>query len=138
DASRLPVATNLLGKAVISEHHPQAIGVYEGLSSRKEVREIIENADVLLCLAAWISDINLGFHTAGLEGRRMILANSGRLKISQHVYEDVWIGDVVSGLADRMPKAGLTHPPFTSVSRLLDTGFVAEPGRKLTVSRVMK
>ena len=68
----------------------------------------------------------------------MILANSGRLKISQHVYEQVWIGDVVTGLADRMPKAGLTHPPFKSVSKLLDTGFTAEPGRALTVNRVMK
>jgi hypothetical protein len=36
----------------------------------------------------------------------MILANSGRLKISHHVYEQVWIGDVVSGLADRMPGPG--------------------------------
>jgi TPP-dependent 2-oxoacid decarboxylase len=138
EASGVPVATTLLGKTVISEHHPQAIGVYEGGMSRREVRDVVEKADVLLCLGAWISDICLGVNTGRLEGRHMILANSGRLKISQHVYEQVWIGDVVSGLADRMPVAGLTHPPFTSVSRLLDTGFVAEPGRKLTVSRVMK
>jgi indolepyruvate decarboxylase len=85
-----------------------------------------------------MSDINLGVHTGRLEGRHMILANSGRLKISQHVYEQVWIGDVVTGLADRMPKAGLSHPPFASVSRLLDTQFVAEPGRRLTVGRLMK
>ncbi len=138
EASRLPVATTLLGKTVISEHHPQAIGVYEGGAARQEIRDIVENADVLLCLGAWISDINYGVYTGRLEGRSMILANSGRLKISQHVYEQVWIGDVVTGLADRMPKAGLSHPPFKSVSQLLDTGFTAEPGRALTVSRVMK
>lgn len=138
EASRVPVATTLLGKTVISEHHPQAIGVYEGGMSRQEIRDIVEKADVLLCLGAWISDICLGIHAGRLDGRHMILANSGRLKISQHVYEQVWIGDAVSGLADRMPEAGLSHPPFTSVSRLFDTGFVAEPGRKLTVSRVMK
>ena len=118
EASRLPVATTLLGKTVISEHHPQAIGVYEGGASRQEIRDIVENADVLLCLGAWISDINYGVYTGRLEGRHMILANSGRLKISQHVYEQVWIGDVVTGLADRMPKAGLVHPPFKSVSQL--------------------
>ena len=117
EASRLPVATTLLGKAVISEHHPQAIGVYEGGMSRQEIRDIVESADVLLCVGAWISDINLGVNTGRLDGRHMILANSGRLKISQHVYEQVWIGDVVSGLADRMPEAGLSHPPFTSVAR---------------------
>ena len=138
EASRLPVATTLLGKTVISENHIQAIGVYEGGASRQEVRDIVEKADVLLCLGAWMSDINLGVYTGRLDGRHMILANSGRLKISQHVYEQVWIGDVVSGLADRMPKGGLSHPPFTCVSQLLDTGFIAEPGRALTVGRVMK
>lgn len=137
EASHLPVATTLLGKTVISERHPQAIGVYEGLVSRHEVRDIVENADALLCLGAWMSDINLGVYATGL-GNRMILANSGRLKISRHVYEDVWIGDVVAGLADRMPDGGLSHPRFTSVSDLIDTAFTAEPGRKLTVSRVMK
>jgi len=138
EASRLPVATTLLGKTVISEHHCQAIGVYEGYVSRHDVREIVENADVLLCLGAWISDINFGIYTARLEGRHMILANSGRLKIRHHVYEQVWIGDVVSELADRMPEGGLSHPPFTSVSKLFDTDFTPEPGRALTVARVMK
>jgi len=137
EASRLPVATTLLGKTVISEHHPQAIGVYEGGISRKEIRDIVENADVLLCLGAWMSDINMGVYTGRLEGRRMILANSGRLKISQHVYEQVWIGDVVTGLADRMPKGGLSHPPFMSFAELSDTGFVAEKGRPITVDRIM-
>jgi len=138
EASGLPVATTLLGKTVISEHHPQAIGVYEGHSSRKDIRAIVESSDVLLCLGAWISDINFGVQTGRLEGRQMILANSGRLKISQHVYEQVWIGDVVAGLADRMPEGGLPHPPFTSVSKLLDTGFSVEPGRALTVNHVAK
>jgi indolepyruvate decarboxylase len=138
EASTLPVATTLLGKTVISEHHPQAIGVYEGHSSRKEIRAIVESSDVLLCLGAWISDINFGVQTGRLEGRQMILANSGRLKISQHVYEQVWIGDIVTGLADRMPEGGLPHPPFTSVSKLLDTGFSVEPGRALTVNHVAK
>jgi indolepyruvate decarboxylase len=138
EASGVPVATTLLGKTVVSELHPQAIGVYEGGMSRKEVRDIVEKADVLLCVGAWISDICLGVHTGRLDGRQMILANSGRLKISQHVYEQVWIGDVVSGLADRMPGNGLAHPPFKNVAQLLETGFAPESGRRLTVDRVMK
>jgi len=91
-----------------------------------------------LCLGAWISDINFGVHTGHLEGRRMILANSGRLKISQHVYEQVWIGDVVARLADLMPAGGLQHPPFASVSQRLDTGFTSEPGRKITMERLTR
>lgn len=138
ERSKAPVATTLLGKAVISEHHPQAIGVYEGGLSRQEVRDIVENSDALLCLGAWMSDINLGVYTGRLEGRHMILANSGRLKISHHVYEQVWIGDVVSGIAERMPERGLPHPDFTPVSKLIDTAFSPKAGRRLTVDRVMK
>jgi indolepyruvate decarboxylase len=138
EASKLPVATTLLGKTVISEHHPQAIGVYEGALSRATVRNIVENADVLLCLGAWMSDINLGVHTGHLEGRRMLLANSGRLKISQHVYEQVWIGDVVSGLARQMPPGGLKHPPFKSFAEDREASYTPERGRKLTIDRVMK
>jgi TPP-dependent 2-oxoacid decarboxylase len=119
EASGVPVATTLLGKTVISEHHPQAIGVYEGGMSRQEIRDIVEKADVLLCVGAWISDICLGVNTARLDGRHMILANSGRLKISQHVYEQVWIGDVVSGLADRMPEAGASASRRRTSSTML-------------------
>lgn len=137
-ASRLPVATTLLGKTVISERHPQAIGVYEGYTSRDAVRAVVEGADVLLCLGAWMSDINFGVHSGLLDGGRLILANSGRLKISQHVYEQVWIGDVVKQLAARMPAGGLPHPPFARVADVVGDGFVAEPGRPITVARLMR
>jgi indolepyruvate decarboxylase len=138
EASRLPIATTLLGKTVISEHHPQAIGVYEGGVSREEIRETVEGADVLLCLGAWMSDINLGVYTARLNDRHMILANSGRLKISHHVYEQVWIGDVINGLTERMPKGGLTSAPYTPMSELFDTGFTPEPERPITMARLMQ
>lgn len=137
ESSKLPIATTLLGKTVISELHPQAIGVYEGAMSRTDVREIVENSDVLLCIGAWISDINFGVFTGKLEGRQLILANSGRLKISQHVYEQVWIGDVVTGLADRMPERGLPHPPFNSVSARATNTSISLRGVKLTVATVM-
>lgn len=138
EASKLPVATTLLGKTVLSEHHPQAIGVYEGGLSRKEIRDLVENADVLLCLGAWMSDISLGVHVGQMPGRHMILANSGRLKISNHVYDQVWIGDVVQGLIGRMPKGGLKHPPFKSVATDEGQRFDVDPARKLTINRVMK
>lgn len=138
EASKLPVATTLLGKTVLSEHHPQAIGVYEGGLSRSEVRDLVENADVLLCLGAWMSDISLGVHVGQLPGKRLILANSGRLKISSHVYDQVWIGDVVKSLTGRMPRSGLKHPPFKSVASNNGAHFEVQAARKLTIDRVMK
>ena len=52
EASRVPVATTLLGKTVISEHHPQAIGVYEGGVSRQEIRDIVEKRRRPACASA--------------------------------------------------------------------------------------
>jgi TPP-dependent 2-oxoacid decarboxylase len=138
DASGLPIASTLLGKTVISEHHPQAIGVYEGGVSREEIRDTVESADALLCLGAWMSDINLGVYTAKLDERQMILANSGRLKISHHVYEQVWIGDVINGLTERMPKGGLKSGSYTPVSELFSTSFTPEPDRPITMARLMQ
>ncbi|MDG2480330.1 MAG: alpha-keto acid decarboxylase family protein, partial [Alphaproteobacteria bacterium] len=123
---------------MISEHHPQAIGVYEGGVSRREIRDTVENADALLCLGAWMSDINLGVYTARLDDRRMILANSGRLKISHHVYEQVWIGDVITGLIEHMPTGGLKSPGYTPMSDLFGTEFTVKPDQAVTMARVMQ
>jgi indolepyruvate decarboxylase len=60
------------------------------------------------------------------------------LKISQHLYEQVWIGDVVTGLTDRLPKTGLIHPSFTCASERHVRNFVPESGRKLTIARVIR
>lgn len=137
-AAQLPVATTLLGKTVLSEKNPLAVGVYEGAMARPEVRSIVESADVLLCLGAWLSDISLGVHTGKLAGRNLILANSGRLKVSQHVYESVWIGDVLTGLTTRTPPGGFSHPPFSGMARHIDSGFTAKPAAPLTLARALK
>jgi len=138
DASGLPVATTLLGKTVISEHHPQAIGVYEGGVSLAEIRRTVEDADVLLCLGAWMSDINMGVWTAQLDGRRMILANSGRVKISHHVYEQVWLGDMLDRLAERLASGSVAPGPYTPVSELIGTDFEPEAERPITMARLMR
>ena len=137
EASRLPVASNLLAKTVISERHPQAIGVYEGAMSRPEVRCVIEDADLLLCLGAWMSDIDLGVYTARLDERRMVNANSGRVRIAHHFYQPVALGDLVRGLTDRMPKGGLRHGPFVSAAEALDHSVTIRPDAAMTVKHLV-
>src|SRR3954447_10367283 len=48
EATRLPIATTLLGKSVISESHELFAGVYEGAMGRDEVARCVEDADCLL------------------------------------------------------------------------------------------
>ncbi|MBI1368228.1 MAG: alpha-keto acid decarboxylase family protein [Planctomycetes bacterium] len=94
-----PVAATLLGKSVLSERHPQYLGVYEGAMGRDAVRKPIENADALLITGAFMTDINLGIHTARLDESRTINATSERITISHHHYEDVTLRDFIEKLA---------------------------------------
>lgn len=129
----MPVATTLLGKTVISELDPCAIGVYEGAISRPEVRHVIEGADVLLCLGAWMSEMDLGVYTAHLDERRMINANSGRVRIRHHVFEPIILGDLLRRLTERLSPGSVRRGPFVPVADTLRNDVASEPDRPLTV-----
>ncbi|CNI68825.1 indolepyruvate decarboxylase [Yersinia mollaretii] len=58
----LPHSTLLLGKGVLDETHPLFIGTYAGAASDASVKEVIENADVLITVGVWYVDtITAGF-----------------------------------------------------------------------------
>ncbi|PIX45422.1 MAG: preprotein translocase subunit Tim44, partial [Armatimonadetes bacterium CG_4_8_14_3_um_filter_58_9] len=48
DKTGYPYVTMMLGKTVLSEHHPQFIGLFEGDRSRDYVRNRVETADCIL------------------------------------------------------------------------------------------
>lgn len=109
---QLPVATTILGKSVISEAHPLFAGVYGGAMGREEVTQFVEEADCLLLLGFFMTDINLGIFTAQLDPGRSINATSEDLRIRHHHYRDVRLEDFLRGLHDRKLKAAEpTVPP---------------------------
>jgi indolepyruvate decarboxylase len=109
-----PVAATLLGKSVISEVHPQYLGVYEGAMGKENVRKAVETADAVLILGAFMTDINLGIYTANLDESRTINATSERITIKRHFYEDVSLKQFITGLTAKLPKrtrVKIDHPP---------------------------
>ena len=102
----MPIATTILGKSVISEGHPLFVGVYEGAMGRAEVTEFVEEADCLLMLGCFLTDINLGIFTAKLDPSRCIDATSEDLRIRHHHYRDVRLDDFLRGLIARGLDAG--------------------------------
>jgi len=97
----MPIATTILGKSVISEGHPLFVGVYEGAMGRDEVTRSVEEADCLLMLGCFLTDINLGIFTAKLEASRCIDATSEDLRIRHHHYSEVRLDDFIRGLRQR-------------------------------------
>ncbi len=98
DKTHIPVASTPLSKSVISEHHPQYMGVYEGAIGREEVREYVESSDCFILIGTLMTDINLGMFTAHIEQGRSIYATSEKVYIHYHTYEDVSLGDFLKGL----------------------------------------
>ena len=93
-----PYVTMMLGKAVLSEHHPQFIGLFEGDRSRDYVRNRVESADCILQLGALMTDLNTGGFTTNLDDSKTISANIRSVKIKHHYYENVHLHDFILGL----------------------------------------
>ena len=121
-----PIAAMLLSKSIISEKHPQYLGIYEGGMGKESVRKAVESSDCLLFLGAMMTDIDLGIFTAQIDVARTIDATSERVSISRHHYADIQLGDFITALTKApigptrkpwaTPPHGKTPPPFRAKS----------------------
>src|SRR4051794_39811725 len=130
----MPIATTILGKSVISEGHPLFVGVYEGAMGRDEVTRCVEDADCLLMLGCFLTDINLGIFTAKLDPSRCIDATSEDLRIRHHHYSDVRLDDFIQALRQRRLK--LARTPIPPRPDPVSSGWDARPGAEVTSSRL--
>ena len=104
DTTGFPYVTMMLGKSVLSEQHPQFIGLFEGDRSRAYVRNRVESADCILHLGALMTDFNTGGFTTRLDESKTIRANNGAVKIKHHCYENVHLRDFVLGLTEKLSR----------------------------------
>ena len=104
DKTGFPYVTMMLGKTVLSEHHPQFIGLFEGDRSRDYVRNRVESADCILQLGALMTDLNTGGFTTNLDDSKTISANIRSVKIKHHYYENVHLHDFILGLTEKLSR----------------------------------
>lgn len=131
EKSGIPVAATLLGKSVITENHPQYLGIYEGAMGRDDVCRRVESADCVVILGAFMTDINLGIYTANLDVSKTINATSERLAIKHHVYEDVKLKHFIDDL--RAAKIGPRR--LIQVKRPAPRPYRAKKNAPMTVKR---
>ncbi|MBN1556106.1 MAG: alpha-keto acid decarboxylase family protein [Phycisphaerae bacterium] len=135
DACGYPVATTVNGKTAIPEEHPGFVGIYEGALSRPEVLDTIESADCLLSLGAWFTDIATGGFTAKLNDAKMISANSDRVKIKHHHYDNVYLADFVRGLIDTVQPTPFQKRHVSPAPHITEKPYQPDPAEKITVKR---
>lgn len=102
DKTGYPYATMMLGKTILSEHHPQFIGLFEGDRGREYVRNRIESADCIIQLGDMMTDFNTGGFTTNLDDSKLISANINSVKIKYHYFENVLLRDFVVGLTEKL------------------------------------
>ena len=132
ERSGYPIATTLLGKSIISERHPQHIGIYEGAMGSDYARRLVEKSDCILILGAFLTDIDLGIFTARLDVARTINANSERIAIRHHNFDNIVLRDFIEGLARKL---AAQRRPMPAVPRPQVKPFSAQPRRQIIVSR---
>jgi indolepyruvate decarboxylase len=104
DKTGFPYVTMMLGKSVLSEQHPQFIGLFEGERSREYVRNRVESADCILQLGAVPTDFNTGGFTTNLDDAKTISANIRSVRIKHHYYENVSLHDFILGLTEKLTR----------------------------------
>jgi len=102
DKTGFPYVTMMLGKTLLSEQHPQFIGLFEGDRSRDYVRNRVESADCILQLGTLMTDFNTGGFTTNIDDSKSISGNIGYVKIKHHYYENVHLHDFIRGLTENL------------------------------------
>lgn len=136
EQTNIPVAETVLGKSVISEHHPNYIGLYAGALGNELTCRYVESSDCLILLGVFLTDINLGGFTAHIDPKHSISVTSERTSIQLHTYEDIRLHDFMDGLigADIKPRQDLKLPNY----RKPTTPFTPVTHHPITIARLFE
>eukprot|EP01071_Lankesteria_metandrocarpae_P002860 Lankesteria_metandrocarpae@DN2608_c0_g1_i3.p1 len=104
EASGIPYATMMLGKAVLEESHPQFIGLYVGSRSRAYVIDRVHNADCLVVFGERMTDFNTGGFSADLDPKKTIRVERDEVQIKYATYHNVRMSHFIAEVTRRIKK----------------------------------
>jgi indolepyruvate decarboxylase len=104
-AARLgaPVVTTFMGRGLLAEHANLMRGTYLGAAGRRDVTDLVEQADWLLLLGVIVSDTNFAVSERKIDRRATMLAIDRTVRIGHHTYPDIPIDELVDALVARAP-----------------------------------
>ncbi len=108
--SGIPYATTMMDKGVLSESHPNYLGMYVGAASHPEVKERVESADLIINFGGVLfTDISTMFFSEQLHHADMITVwpdymecgeNLSMLASQSKTYGPVAMSDLLEGLLE--------------------------------------
>jgi TPP-dependent 2-oxoacid decarboxylase len=137
EAYHIPIVSSLLGKTTISEHHPLFVGVYQGVMSRPEVAEFVNQCDCAFILGVMLNDVDTGIFTAKLDQEQRIIATADCIRIGHHQYQKIAFTDFIHGLANTQLNVRFKIDYPASIDRNIPI-FKPHPKAKTTTKRVFE
>src|SRR4051812_44172963 len=100
EALDCPFAAMAMDKGVLSEAHPQFVGIYSGAASLPDVREAVEGADLVIDAGGVsFNDINTSAYSGRISPERLVTIGIDYVRIGDRIYNPVRMGDVFESLA---------------------------------------
>jgi indolepyruvate decarboxylase len=105
EALACPFAAMQMDKGVLSEGHPQFVGIYAGAASSAAVREAVESADVVIDAGGVsFNDMNTAAYSSRILPERLVTIGVDHVRIGDRIYNPVRMGDVFEMLARSVRK----------------------------------
>jgi indolepyruvate decarboxylase len=98
NASALPHATLLLGKAMLDESSPTFVGTYVGAASEAGVREAIEEADTLITAGVLFTDVLTAGFSHVLQPERLIEIHPFHASVAGREYRNLPMSEALRAL----------------------------------------
>lgn len=105
----IPYVTELLSKAVLSEDDALFAGVFDGQASSTAVKDLVRDADFILALGVWLTDLNLlGWD---LDFEKTAFVSLDTIKYGTYFSPQVSLQDVIDGLlAKKVTRTAQNRP----------------------------
>lgn len=113
----IPYVTEFLSKSVLAEEDPLFAGVFDGQASSPEVQTLVEEADFVLALGVWLTDLNSLGWSPRFEMTAFVSFDT--VKYGTWFWPQVALGDAIdalttSGVSRTASSSPVMTPPATT------------------------
>jgi indolepyruvate decarboxylase len=114
----IPVVTTFMGRGLLTDAEELSgvlAGTYLGVAGDPAITALVEQSDCLILLGVILSDTNFGVSEKKIDLRKTILACDGQVSLGFHLYPQLPLFDLVTGLEAAAVDGGVTDLPTEAV-----------------------
>ncbi|VUG17546.1 PDC6 [Brettanomyces bruxellensis] len=111
NATKYPVYVTPMGKSAFDEDNERFCGVYVGALSKPDVKESLENSDLILSIGGLLSDYNTGAFTYQYHTTNVVEFHSDYCKVKSAVYQGIQMQAALAKIIKALSGVNLNYVP---------------------------